>query len=206
MKARALILACALLAGGAAWGTPAGSIPAFPRLALEAGGELAVSASAQATLAWLQEGERRRYFPELPPGAALVLVESEQEIRSGARAGAGEATLAEEGPLESGSLRVAGAEGDFSMKPRPGGLSFRLGPGSLFRLKSRWLAPLCIRPAGARLGLGKAAYHLLLDLEAGPSQACGPLLELDLGRKVPSRLIKTEPAKLEFRRLQNLTW
>jgi hypothetical protein len=56
------------------------------------------------------------------------------------------------------------------------------------------------------LGQGKATYHLLLDLEAGPSQACGPLLELDLGRKVPSRLIKTQPAELKFKRLQSLTW
>jgi hypothetical protein len=202
-----LIIACGLLAAGeAVFGAPAGSIPAFPRLTLEEGAGLKVSASAQATLAWLQEGERRRYFPEMPSGAALVMVESEQEIRSGAHAASGDVLLGDEGPLERGSLQVSGAEGDFSMKALARGLRFRLGPGSLFRLRSRWLAPLYARPAVAHLGQGKAAYHLILDLEAGPSPACGPLLELDLGRRVPSRLIKTQPADLEFKRLQSLTW
>lgn len=201
------ILACALLAAGeAVLGAPTGSIPAFPRLELEEGAGLKVSASAQATLAWLQEGERRRYFPEMPQGAVLVMVESEQEIRAGRSAATGDVLLAEEGPLERGSVQVAGAEGDFSMKALARGLRFRLGPGSLFRLRSRWLAPLYARPAVAHLGQGKSAYRLVLDLDAGPTPACGPLLELDLGRKVPSRLIKTLPANLEFKRLQSLTW
>jgi hypothetical protein len=200
-----ILLACCLLtAAGEAVSAPAVPRRAFPLL--QGAGVRTLSASAKVTLAWLQEGERRSWFPELPADAVVVRMNTVLLL---APVSATATVLVQPAPVSGTGrslIRLGSVDGKLAVEPSGEGRLLTLHPGSQAEVIGTLLFALERLPQGGKRGAGKAAYHLDLALDLPAAGACVPQLDLDLGRKVSARLIKTVPPRLSFKAARTLRW